>query len=177
MAVRSSIFRKLLATSALLIAVTLGSADLLLTRYTADRERARVQEQMAQSLRLIAPALISNPPANWQKWVNDTDTATNSRVTVIDSAGVVLADSRHDAETMENHRERPEVQNALAGRSGSAIRHSATLDVDFYYQAVPVDSPGRPRMVLRLAVPLAQVAASISAVRGLILKASLKGPH
>jgi two-component system phosphate regulon sensor histidine kinase PhoR len=170
--VRSSIFGKLLLTSGLLIGVTLASADFLLTRYTAERERTLVQRHMAQSLRVIAPALVSNPPKSLQKWAEETDAALDSRVTVIDSSGVVLADSRHDPETMENHRARPEVRAALEGRPGSAVRRSATLDVEFYYYAEPVELPGHPRTVLRLAIPLTQVGASISAVRMLILRAS-----
>jgi two-component system, OmpR family, phosphate regulon sensor histidine kinase PhoR len=170
--VRTTIFRKLLLTSILLICVTLASADFLLTRYTAERERALVQQQMAHSLRVIALAVTANPPKNLQQWAGDTDAALASRVTLIDRSGVVLADSRHDPETMENHSQRPEVIAALAGRPGSAIRRSATLDIDFCYYAIPLDSPGQPRAVLRLAVPLTQVASSISAVRALILRAS-----
>ncbi len=175
MTIRSSIFGKLFLTAVLLIGVTLVSADFLLTRYTAERERTLVQRQMAQSLRVIAPGLISTPPENLQKWAEKTDAILDSRVTVIDSGGVVLADSRHDPETMENHRARPEVQAALAGAPGSAIRHSVTLDEDFSYYAEPIDQVGRPREVLRLATPLRQVGISISAVRSLMLRASAGG--
>jgi two-component system, OmpR family, phosphate regulon sensor histidine kinase PhoR len=171
--VRGSIFRKFLLTSVALIAVALGIANILLTRYTAERERALAQQEMAQSLRLLSSEFVSNPPKDVQLWANHTDEILRSRVTLIDGRGVVLADSRHDPETMENHRERPEVIAALAGRSGSAIRHSATMDIDFSYRAIPLDAPSRPRIVLRLAVPLTQVAASIAAMRSLILRASL----
>lgn len=170
---RGSIFRKFLLTSVALIAVALGIANLLLTRYTSERERFLVQQQMAQSLRLLSSEFVSNPPKNLQLWANRTDEILRSRVTVIDSDGVVLADSRHDPETMENHRERAEVVAALAGRSGLAVRHSATLDIDFSYCAIPVEMPGHGRIVLRLAVPLTQVAASVSAMQSLILRASL----
>ena len=156
----------------LLIVVTLACTDLLLTRYTAERERSITERQMIQSLRLIAPMLASVAPPDWQSWAAAMDGKLAARVTLIDSAGVVLADSRHDPESMENHRERPEVRAALEGRAGSGIRHSATLDVDFCYAALPVDLAGRPHSVLRLAVPLDQVGVSISAVRGLILRAS-----
>jgi two-component system phosphate regulon sensor histidine kinase PhoR len=169
---RSLIFRKLLLAAALLVAVTLASADLLLTQYTAGRERSLVQQQMAQSLRLIAPALISTAPQAVQQWADDSDAKLASRVTVIDSGGIVLADSRHDPEAMENHRARPEVRAALAGRPGSDIRRSATLDIDFLYYAAPIDLPGHPGAVLRLAIPLQQVASSIAAVRTQILRAS-----
>ncbi|MGA7239731.1 MAG: ATP-binding protein [Bryobacteraceae bacterium] len=170
---RGSIFRKFLLTSVALIAVALGIANLLLTRYTSERERFLVQQQMAQSLRLLSSEFVSNPPRDLQLWANHTDEILRSRVTVIDSAGIVLADSRHDPETMENHRQRTEVVAALAGHSGSAVRHSATMDIDFSYYAIPVEMPGRGRIVLRLAVPLTQVAASVAAMQSLILRASL----
>jgi two-component system phosphate regulon sensor histidine kinase PhoR len=170
--VRSPIFRKLLLASVLLIGIALGSADFLLTRYTAERERTLVQQRMEQSVRVIAPTLAAVPPGRLQKWAEDADAQLGARVTIIDSGGVVLADSRHDPETMENHSGRPEVKAALAGRAGSSRRRSATLDVEFYYFAVPVDLPGRGRAVLRMAVPLEQVGASIAAVRMLILRAS-----
>jgi two-component system, OmpR family, phosphate regulon sensor histidine kinase PhoR len=170
---RGSIFRKFLLTSVALIAVALGIANILLTRYTAERERSLAQQQMAQSLRLLASEFVSNPPKDVQLWANHIDEILRARVTLIDDNGVVLADSRNDPETMENHRERPEVIAALAGRSGSAVRRSATMDVDFSYRAIPLDAPGHPRIVLRLAVPLTQVAASIAAMRSLIFRASL----
>jgi two-component system phosphate regulon sensor histidine kinase PhoR len=171
--VRSSIFRKLLLTSVLLIGVTLAIAAVLLTGYTADRERMAVQQHMAESLRLLAPSLIANPPADLRKWAEDADASLGARVTLIDNAGVVMADSRHDPESMENHGARPEVHAALGGQPGSAIRRSATLGVDFYYYAVPLDLAGQPRSVLRMAIPLSQVGASMAAVRMLILRASL----
>jgi two-component system phosphate regulon sensor histidine kinase PhoR len=170
---RGSVFRKFLLTSVALVAVALGIANILLTRYTAERERSLAQQQMAQSLRLLSSEFVSNPPKDVQLWANRTDEILHSRVTLIDSGGVVLADSRNDPGTMENHRERPEVIAALAGRSGSAVRHSATMDIDFSYRAIPLDVPGRPRIVLRLAVPLTQVAASIAAMQSLIFRASL----
>jgi two-component system phosphate regulon sensor histidine kinase PhoR len=167
--VRSTVFRKLLFAAALLIAVALGTADFLLTRYTAERERSLAQRDLAQYMRLIAPTVNS---LDLQKWAQDSDGKLRARVTVIDNAGVVLADSRHDPETMENHRARPEVRAALSGQSGSAVRRSATLDIDFLYYAEPVNLPDHPGAVLRLATPLEQVAAANEAVRVLILKAS-----
>ena len=172
MIIRSPIFRKLLLAAALLIAVTIATADVLLTSYTAERERTLVRQQMAQSARLIATALRTTPPENLQAWADDNDPKVGARVTVIDHSGVVLADSRHDPETMENHGARPEVSNALSGRSGSDTRRSTTLDIDFLYYAVPVDLTAGSGSVLRLAIPLEQVAASTAAIRMLILRAS-----
>ena len=66
---------------------------------------------------------------------------SGARVTVIDNTGRVLADSQHDPETMENHSNRPEVQQAFASGEGQSVRHSATLGRDLVYRAVRWNSP------------------------------------
>ena len=96
-----------------------------------------------------------------------------ARITIIDPRGTVLADSQHDPETMENHAGRPEILQARQGRTGSAIRHSATLHRDMCYLAYPISREGQPGFVLRLAVPMAELDTAIAAVRWRILGASL----
>jgi two-component system, OmpR family, phosphate regulon sensor histidine kinase PhoR len=167
------ILRKLLLWALLLIFVALGSADLLLTRYTADRELQHATQVMQAQARLLAPSLATADPASLEVWIHQAGEQSLARVTVIDRDGVVLADSQHDSATMENHGGRPEIRQALAGQIGTSVRHSATLDVDLCYLAVPVALRGKPGVVLRLAVPLEQVAVSASEVRWLIAWASL----
>jgi two-component system, OmpR family, phosphate regulon sensor histidine kinase PhoR len=60
----------------------------------------------------------------------------NLRISIIDPAGKVLYDNqfRNTAE-MENHLSRPEIKQALAGKTGSDIRVSATTGIKYYYYA------------------------------------------
>ncbi len=58
------------------------------------------------------------------------------RITVIDFDGVVQFDSYyHNYWEMENHKKRPEIQEAIYSNSGSRIRHSASTEQDYYYYA------------------------------------------
>lgn len=71
----------------------------------------------------------------------------NIRVTLIDKDGVVLADSDVNADVLENHKERPEVKEAIEKGSGKSIRTSNTLSHASYYYAIRL-SDGN---ILRLA--------------------------
>ena len=58
------------------------------------------------------------------------------RITYIDTDGTVLFDNRSDAEDMENHLDREEIQEAMADGSGMAVRDSDTLSQRTLYYAV-----------------------------------------
>ena len=96
------------------------------------------------------------------------------RVTVIAADGTVLAESdRESAREIENHAERPEVRQALSGGVGSAVRRSATVQRDLLYVAVPLEQAGRPRAVLRLALPTQDVDDARALVRATVVAGAL----
>ena len=64
----------------------------------------------------------------------------NTRVTLIDASGEVLYDSGKQEEHLENHLDRPEIQEALTSGSGQDVRRSETLDQDMFYYAVRLDN-------------------------------------
>jgi two-component system phosphate regulon sensor histidine kinase PhoR len=89
-----------------------------------------------------------------------------ARVTVIAADGVVLAESdRESPREIENHAERPEVRQALAGGVGSDVRRSATVGRELLYVAVPLEREGQRRAVLRLALPIHDVDGARALVR------------
>ena len=65
--------------------------------------------------------------------------AQGLRINLIDSDGKVLYDSEKDSSTFENHRERPEIKDALAKGEGKSIRYSKTLNRDTIYYAMKSD--------------------------------------
>jgi len=99
-----------------------------------------------------------------------------ARVTIVAADGRLLGDSELDADGLrraENHAGRPEVIAAMGGRTGRAIRRSATLGQEMLYLAVPLDARMPPRAVVRLAVPLTAVARAQGRVLPLIIMTSL----
>ncbi len=167
---QSPIFRKLLFSAVLLIGVTLLAVDFYLTRYMDGHETAQAERQLEAQGGILIGEIGRIPPAELENWARQIQQRVQTRITIIATSGKVLADSQHDPESMENHAARPEVVQAMSGQRGIARRHSATLDVDFLYLALPAHADG---FVLRLAVPLGEMQTTIAEVRRRIMLASL----
>jgi two-component system phosphate regulon sensor histidine kinase PhoR len=92
----------------------------------------------------------------------------NARVTLMTAEGRVVGDSEIsgvELASLENHRERPEVHDALHGGFGSAVRYSTTVRTQMLYVAVPGTSSAGEALVIRLALPLSAVDQSRSGLR------------
>lgn len=61
------------------------------------------------------------------------------RITVIASDGSVLYESSADATAMDNHLERPEVQEAVKNGEGQSVRQSSTMEMNTFYYTVLLD--------------------------------------
>ena len=96
-------------------------------------------------------------PTGWRK--------SGARVTVIDSAAGcwrIRARSRNDGESFEPA---GNLSRLCAPGEGQSVRHSTTLDRDLVYRAVRYQPPPAPPVVIRMALPLAQVDASLAELR------------
>jgi two-component system phosphate regulon sensor histidine kinase PhoR len=98
---------------------------------------------------------------------------TGIRLTVIAESGQVLGDSAEDPIKMDNHRDRPEVLEALASRIGQTHRYSQTLGRTMTYIALPIPSGGKSvEAVLRASVPITRIE---KAQRSFYLKIGIGG--
>lgn len=86
--------------------------------------------------------------------LNLYDKQTEARVTLIDTKGKVIADSRENAREMELHNNRREFVDALSGKTGFDKRYSHTKEMYYVYIAVPVyNSGGTVKGALRTSIP------------------------
>jgi len=81
----------------------------------------------------------------------------NARITIIDKEGAVLADSEKDPTTMESHKIRPEVIDALSAGVGKSMRFSITLEEEMLYVALPIEQSSKVLGVVRMSIPLKQI--------------------
>jgi two-component system, OmpR family, phosphate regulon sensor histidine kinase PhoR len=66
-----------------------------------------------------------------------------TRFTVILPSGIVIGDTDDDPQKMENHANRPEVNDAFSGRQGISTRYSHTLYETMMYVAEPIIQNGK----------------------------------
>lgn len=86
-------------------------------------------------------------------WANILD----ARITIIAPDGIVLGESQADRFTMDNHINRPEVQQALTDGIGRSIRYSRTEGKEFMYTAVPVYVNDQLMSIVRIAITTEQI--------------------
>jgi two-component system phosphate regulon sensor histidine kinase PhoR len=82
---------------------------------------------------------------------------SGTRITVILPSGRVIGDSEEDSTMMDNHADRPEVMEAIVGKTGSSVRFSHTLQTNMMYVAVAIEEPGKTVAVVRTAMPLKSI--------------------
>ena len=92
-----------------------------------------------------------------------------TRLTVIGSDGVVVADSDKDPLVMDNHSSRPEVKEALLYASGVTTRFSSTLKTKMMYLAQAVRANQQVLGYARVSLPLTVIDQRISESRKAII--------
>ena len=118
-----STMTKRIFRATLLVGVAVLIASLTLVMGALYSYFGRVQEsQLRDELSLAAVGVEQNGTDYLRKLESD-----QYRITWLRADGAVLYDTRADAESMENHAQRQEVQQALATGEGESSRYSDTL--------------------------------------------------
>ncbi len=149
---RSRIFLKLFLSALLLIAACTLTLYVLIRQEWEGTLRSEIETSLRQKTLMFASRVENSPPASLSEITMQAARAAGTRVTVIDSAGNVRADSEADPGNMENHATRPEFVSALQGKVGSSTRLSHTIGTDLLYVAAPI-----PGGAVRMAYPLSAI--------------------
>jgi two-component system phosphate regulon sensor histidine kinase PhoR len=123
-------------------------------------------ENLGITMRLkIAPIMEGDNVDTLDIAVKRLGADIETRITVIEPNGVVLADSEEDPKAMDNHRRRPEVAEALEGKVGQSVRFSRTVKQDMLYVAVPVERNGKIIGTLRVSLFLSEINSLLNDLR------------
>jgi two-component system phosphate regulon sensor histidine kinase PhoR len=164
------IFSGTAAVIILLAAAVMLFAPPLMRKHHIE-ERASALEHMAVLLEAqVIPHLTGSGTGDLRGLVAAISRQTETRITVIDASGNVLADSEKETRDMENHLYRPEIQASLRGEKLMSIRMSSTLKQEMMYLSVPLEASGRVVGALRLSIYMKNLESLLAALRGELLK-------
>ncbi|HPO14606.1 MAG TPA: ATP-binding protein [Candidatus Hydrogenedentes bacterium] len=146
-------------------------AVLIITGYTSRSIQQFFHAQIIADLQVrarvtgdrVLEKLIVNSP-DLQPLCRELGPEINARITVVLPSGVVAADSEEDPTQMENHGDRPEIQQAIQDRAGSAVRFSHTMNKNMMYVALPLKNNSQMAGVVRVAFPLTRLQNALSMV-------------
>jgi two-component system, OmpR family, phosphate regulon sensor histidine kinase PhoR len=164
---------RMVVTAALATAAALAAVLLLTEPGLRQRAREQVRGTLLAEARLMARVVEDGlargaSPEELDPVVDASAKDASARVTIIALDGRVLADSvasGKDLLAIENHKDRPEVREALSAGVGFAERHSATANQDLLYAAVPVEHGGQRIGVARVAMALESIDGQVADLR------------
>ncbi len=128
-----SLSKRVFATMLAISFTTIAVFACVLTMYMQQRLVQSSSEALANEARIVAASLNTAPSHLSMLRRLDLESA---RVTLVGADGDVLYDSDMDESKMEDHGNRPEIEEALRTGSGSADRASSTLDEVMLYEAI-----------------------------------------
>lgn len=132
----------------IILIITLMSTYLLSATLISNSLLNKTKQDMFYSLRLMDYAIDYDKPLSDQiEILNQLTYTDNTRISIIDLEGNVVADSDVD-QISENHLNRKEVQDAIQYGEGYVSRHSESTDENMLYVAYYAN-----HYILRLSIP------------------------
>ncbi len=162
---KKNLFYKIFFSYLVIICISFFLLDMFMRNEIKEILTSKIETELfsyAQLIDLSSPRKTSNQLEQVAK-------ISNSRVTLIDAQGKVFADSEKDIANLENHFNRPEVQEARLRGTGKSVRFSNSLGIDMLYVAVTIKDGARTTGYVRLARPLHDVQNVIDKVYQYIL--------
>lgn len=141
-----------------------------LRRALMDGYRSRLlAEASLVSLFLSEGASAPDPQYVADRWTDRLD----SRLTIIARNGVVLADSHSNPQAMDNHLDRPEVQQALSDGVGTSERRSDTTGHTMLYLALVPAGTDASLPIIRVSVSLQEIDSGIARMQRTLMATAL----
>jgi two-component system, OmpR family, phosphate regulon sensor histidine kinase PhoR len=132
----------------------------------SDRQTAKyLKEQAGLITRQTTAGFAARNIAELTRVAEELGLETSARLTLIFPDGTVAGDTDKTSSEMGNHRNRPEIMEALSGRIGQSVRYSNTVKKNMMYVAVPVAAGNEVLGVVRTAMPVTKMDLVLDPVR------------
>jgi len=163
---KSRLFYKIFFSYVLIIFLAVVVMGLMFARQVKGKLIEEIKIDLIGNARIIA--FLSK--SEIERRLSSLADISCSRVTLVGATGWVLADSEKNVAEMDNHLNRPEIQEARIKGQGDAIRYSHTLGVDMLYIAFPIKEGTELKGYIRLARPLFEVKKSLDQLYNQVYK-------
>jgi two-component system phosphate regulon sensor histidine kinase PhoR len=156
--VKSRLSYKIFSAYCVIILLVVMTMGVLITRQAKSRLMEEIKNDLTAQTRIITVL----PKDDIQEKIADLAVKSRSRITLINASGTVLADSQELPSELDNHMNRPEIQEARIKGQGEAVRYSHSLGVNMFYIALPIAKGTELTGYVRLARPLRIVENSVA---------------
>lgn len=150
---KKNFFYKIFFSYLVIICVSFLLLDVFVSSKVKDVLTYQVEKELLSYAQLIDQTSLEKV----SRHLNQVAKTSNARITLIDARGEVFADSEKETAQMDNHFNRPEIQEARVRGTGKSIRFSNTIGIDMLYIAVAVKDEKNISGYVRLARPLHEV--------------------
>lgn len=160
----TSIRWRIILPYTLLVLLSVAGVGFYLSNLLYQAQLQTLQDRLTDDALLIADSLLDAGTDEEMRQAANLGSAhwaelTGGRVTIIAADGTVVGESHQDFAQMENHLNRPEIQDALNQGLGSYIRYSQIAKYDMLYVAVPFKQDERILGFVRVSLPLDEIEA------------------
>lgn len=137
------------------------------TTYFKSFSLKNIEKELGIHAGFVKREILQNSPDDMDRLCKEIGELTQTRITIILPSGEVVGDSWHHYATMDNHKHRFEIAQAMKFGSGISVRHSDTLDQNMMYWAVKVgkNEPLSPFWIVRVSVSIASIEEEISTIQ------------
>ena len=150
------IFIRITSIQSLMVLAALGASGIAARYFFEHQWMAHVENQLHDLLVTISR---NHNSITQPEWCSSTAANTVYRFTVVGMDGKVICDSFTDSSTLDNHKDRPEIKQAMTGTFGFSSRFSATERKDLVYGAMLLPNNSG---VVRAAIPVSELSHSLA---------------
>lgn len=143
--------------------------DLSFNKYHLSQLKNNIKKQSVSIRHVLAN--FSGDKKSLEDFAHQIGKDLSLRITILDQGGVVVGDtelSHKDMLRLENHIERPEIQDAINNGEGWSKRFSTTLKKDILYYATPITIDNK-KSFLRLSIPIDRISLISEDIEGALL--------
>jgi two-component system phosphate regulon sensor histidine kinase PhoR len=166
---RLSIFWQLFLAAGFIVVFSLALFGIVVATQSEKNEQKAIETELAVKAELVREAVRGRNAAQNAELAQRLRRMPmlEARLTLVDAKGNVLFETEADPGRMDNHAERPEIQQAKLKGWGRTVRRSPTLNQDMLYLALRTDLDDSDVAYVRIAEPIRQVESQLASLRNL----------